>query len=177
MTQIVILSLLTLGLLAGLIIFVSGLIANLRTRVPYVPTHIIDIHDMIERAGLTAADTFVDLGSGNGRVVFAVERESGARVRGYELPSWMFWYAQLKKRLTHSQAELVSGNFFNQSWSDATVVYCYLLPSLMPRLSAKIRHEVAPGTKVISRDFPIPDLELVNQWKTPSKHTIYLYRL
>jgi hypothetical protein len=177
MIAIIILGICTFASLVLLVVFVSGLGANIASRVPYVPTRRTDIDMLVERVGITPSDTFVDLGSGNGRVVFAVERATGARVRGYEYPSWMLWYAKLKKRFTGSRAEFIAGNFFKKPWAGATIVYCYLLPQLMPRIIAKVRAELPAGTTVVSRDFPIPDLGLIEEWKTPSEHTFYIYKV
>lgn len=176
MIVLIILVICTLAAFVLLIVFVSGLAANLASRVPYVPTRMADLANLVERVGITPSDTFIDLGSGNGRVVFAIERLTGAQVRGYEYPSWMMWYAQIKKWLIGSRAEFVSGNFFKKPWTGATIVYCYLLPQLMPRIGAKVRAELPAGTTLVSRDFPIPDAELIEKWQSPSNHTFYIYK-
>jgi hypothetical protein len=177
MISVIVLLIIAVIVFLLLLVFLSGLIANAAGRVPFVPTSKEDIEDLVQRLHITSKDTFIDLGSGNGRVIFAVEQLTGAQVRGYEFPSWMHWYAKLKKILANSQAQLISGNFFKHSWSDATVVYCYLFPPVMSKIGEKVQTDLLPGARVVVRDFPIPNLSLKEQWQTPSDHTIYLYQV
>lgn len=162
-------------ILAGLIIFVSGLcvvmftemLNYIQTRVPFVPTSNADLAFVIARSGITPDDYVYDLGSGNGRVVFAMNNLAGARAKGFQRAGWTLWYAKLKNRILQfanryrkslsiehvqtqqPQIEFVTGNFFDYSWSEATVVYMYL--------------------------FPLPNLAHTETWKTPTKHDMFVY--
>jgi hypothetical protein len=147
----------------------------LQTHVPFVPTSKKDLIDMAERVGVTDKDLVIDLGSGNGKVLFAIEDVTGARARGLQHAGWTQTYAKLRKILTGSKVELVSGNFFNQPWTDATVVYGYLYPFLMSQVGEKAQEDCRPGTKIVVRDFPIPNLQLSESWETPTFHRMYLY--
>jgi hypothetical protein len=147
----------------------------IQTHVPFVPTSKKDLIDMTKRVGVTADDLVLDLGSGNGKVLFAVEDITGARARGLQRAGWTQTYAKLRKFLTGSKVEFVSGNFFDQSWTEATVIYGYLYPFLMSQVGEKAREDCRPGTRVVVRDFPIPNLQLVESWETPTYHRMYLY--
>lgn len=175
--QLILLFVMTGGALLILFMVFTELVNFLQTRVPFVPTSKKDIADMVHRVGITQQDLFLDLGSGNGKVVFAVEQLTGAKARGLQRGGWTQIYAKLRKRLTGSKAELVTGNFFNQPWSDATVIYCYLYPHLMNQVADKAKHDCKPGTKIVVRDFPIPNLQLHSSWQTPTYHDMYLYIL
>ncbi len=154
---------------------VTELITFILTRVPFIPTSTADIEDLIVRLDIQPIDYVYDIGSGNGKVVFAVEDLAGARVRGIQRAGWTQSYAKLKARLIGSKAELVSGNFFDHPWREATVIYAYLYPFLMSQVGDKVMQDCEPGTKIVTRDFPIPNLALADSWDTPSKHKIYLY--
>lgn len=177
MYNMVILILIVMALLAvGLLVVVfTEMVVYVSTHVPFVPTAQTDIVEIIGKVPITAADYVYDLGSGNGKVVFAIEQATGARVKGFQLRGWTHWYAKFKKTFTGSKAELVGGNFFDHNWGDATVVYTYLFPFLMKDVGSKVLAECQPGTKVVSRDFVIPNLPLYEEWQTPSGHTMRLY--
>lgn len=157
-------------------VVVSEFITFLRTRVPFVPTHAGDIEFIVKKLGLSSADTFYDLGSGNGKVVFLVEKLSGAKVLGFELGWWTIIFAKLKAGLTGSKARFINRNFFKQDWSGANYIYGYLYPPLMRRVEEKFLADCKPGNIAIIRDFPLPNLKPVEVYNLPKKHEIYIYK-
>ncbi len=163
------------GAILILIIILSEFVNYVQTRVPFVPTSKIDIEDMSKRLQISSEDLFIDLGSGNGKIVFAIENLTGARARGLQRRGWTQSYAKLRKLLTSSKSEFISGNFFDQSWSDATIIYCYLYPHLMNQVAEKALVECRSGTKIVVRDFPIKSLAHKETWRTPSNHEMFLY--
>lgn len=180
MMEVVILAALCVGALLMLVVMFTEMLNFLQTRVPFVPTAKADLVFMIERAGITADDYVYDLGSGNGKVVFAIEDLAGARAKGLQRGGWTQWYAQLRsagRRLFKGQNKtaFVTGNFFDHSWADATVVYGYLYPYLMRAVEEKALQDCKSGTKIIIRDFSLPTLPHADKWATPTGHTMYLY--
>jgi hypothetical protein len=172
---ILILIILLLGALLILVMVITEMTAFLRSRVPFVPTSRVDLLEISHRLPITKSDYVYDLGSGNGKVVFTIEQVTGARTKGFQYGGWTQWYAQLKKIITKSKSELISDNFFNHSWAEATVVYGYLYPHLMRSVGEKALADCKPGTKIVARDFPIPNLPLYEEWETASGHTMRLY--
>ncbi|HEX3099702.1 MAG TPA: hypothetical protein VHQ41_01880 [Patescibacteria group bacterium] len=174
--EIVILGLLLLGALFMLVVMFTEMMNFVQTRVPFVPTAKADLEFMIERAGIGAEDYVYDLGSGNGKVVFAMADLAGARAKGFQRSGWTQWYAKLRRAMqSQSRTEFVTGNFFDYSWSDATVVYAYLYPFLMQSVEDKALEDCQPGTKIVVRDFNLPSLPHSDTWQTPTGHTMYLY--
>ncbi len=147
------------------------------TRVPFVPTPTGDIRQLVARLGLSERDVIYELGSGNGRVVFELETLTGALLVGYEAVLWTHLWALLKKWRRRARAKFVYGNFFRHNWSEATVIYCYLYPPLMPAVGAKVLAECRPGTRVVSRDFPITALAETERIDTSPGHSLYIYRI
>ena len=165
-----------IGALILLYMMVTELINFVQTNVPFVPTSKVDLLNMIKRVGITSNDYVYDIGSGNGKVLFAVEDAvPGVRTKGFQRGGWTQVYAKLRKRFTYSSVELETGDFFKFSWADATIIYGYLYPFLMERVGGKAKKECRVGTKIVIRDFPIPNLKLHESWTTPSNHTIYVY--
>ena len=173
--------LILLFLLAFTVIFTfvmaTSLAGFVMTRVPYVRTRSRDVIEIISKTPISSSDVFFDLGSGDGRVVFLVENVTGARVKGFELTLWSHLWSRVKRFAKRSRAELVYGNFFKRDFSEATVIYCYLYPNIMRMIGDKVLAECKPGTKVISRDFPISNLPETISWRSTTGHSIYLYQI
>lgn len=161
----------------GLLLFIilTELSNFIMTHVPFVPTRKKDIEDLVKRVNIQPGDKFYDIGSGNGKVVFLIEKLTGAQTMGLQRAGWTQTYAKLKKRLIGSKARFISGNFFDHPWQEANVIYAYLYPFLMSQVGEKAMQDCRPGTKIIARDFYIPNLRLSDSWQTPSNHKIYLY--
>lgn len=158
-------------------IITSAFLGFLVTRVPFVPTSRLDIKPMVERLGIGAGDYVFELGSGNGKVVFLIEKYSKAKVRGFETTLWTHLWAKLLKVLKRSNAELVYANFFKKSWKDATIIYMYLYPPLMSHIAQKALAECKPGTRIVSRDFYNEHLTQIDRFKTPSGHEMFVYQI
>ncbi|MDP3741193.1 MAG: hypothetical protein Q8R08_02595 [bacterium] len=167
-----------LFLSAALLCFVvfSSAFSLLQTRVPFVSTADDDIKYLVEKNSIKPGDIFYDLGSGYGKVVFLVEKLSGAETVGFELNYAMYMLARLKKIFNRSRAVFFNRNFFEADWSEASIIYCYLFPPLMPQIEKKILENCKPNTTVICRDFPLPNLK-PHHIGSPNKHKLFFYRL
>jgi hypothetical protein len=164
---------------AFVILFVisSAFLGFLITRVPFVPTSKNDIEFIVNKLGISPKDIFYDLGSGNGKVVFLVEKLSGAKAKGFERTLWTHWWAKLQKILTGSKAQFSNKNFFKADWSGASIIYCYLYPPLMGNIEDKFKAEMKPGSIAIVRDFPFPKMPYAEKYYLPKEHEIYVYRI
>jgi hypothetical protein len=177
MWAIILFSFFLLGALLILFFITSAFLGFVITRVPFVPTAARDIRTIAERVPLTPSDVIYDLGSGNGKVAFMLERLTGAQTVGFEATLWTHWYARLKRWLTRSKAKFIRGNFFKHNWSPATVIYCYLYPPLMTQIGEKILAECRPGTTVIVRDFPIANWQHTDYFRTYGRHEVFVYKV
>jgi Histone methylation protein DOT1 len=199
LTTIILLFFLFLTLVILFVIF-SELVAFIRTRVPFVPTHAGDIEFIVKKLGISSRDVFYDLGSGNGKVVFLVNKLSGAKCVGFELSWWTVLFAKIKNLFYNpSQPPLwrrggataatpsfskegVGGvkfrnqNFFKANWSEANYIYAYLFPPLMGRVEQKFLADCRLGSIAIIRDFPLPNLPYAEKYYLPKKHEIYIYK-
>lgn len=167
-------------LVALVLLFVvySAFVGFLITRVPFVPTHASDIEFIVNQLGIHKGQVFYELGSGDGKVVFLVNKLSGARAVGYELTWWTHLWAKLKaklKRLSKDQVEFRNQNFFKHSWAEADYIYSYLYPPLMGRVEEKFLNDCKSGSIAIVRDFPFPKLKAKKVHNMPKGHEIYVY--
>lgn len=172
-----------------IVIIASAFLGFLLTRVPFVPTRRGDIEFIVKKLEISSRDIFYDLGSGNGKVCFVVNKLTGAKCVGFELTWWTYLLAQMKRKIQTRLAlgeprrsakrkiEFRNQNFFKHSWSEANIIYGYLYPPLMRRVEEKFLTDCKPGSVAIIRDFPFPNLKPIDVYRMPKKHEIYIYKL
>lgn len=150
------------------------LLPFLKFGAPYVPTSRSRVDLMIQKARLTPSDRVVDLGSGDGRILFAAAEKGVAKAVGFEIHSGLVKASRLTaktKGLTEN-VEIHKRSFWNEPMNEFSVVFMFQIPFALKRLSKKLRSELAPGSRVISNGYQIPDLRLIND-----DHQIYLYEI
>jgi 16S rRNA G966 N2-methylase RsmD len=123
---------------------------------PYVPTPGDVVERMLELAGVKANDIVYDLGSGDGRLVIEAARRYGARGVGVEREARLVEAARraAAEAKVADQVSFSQGDLFETDLRKATVLTLYLLPRLLEKLLPKLQAELAPGTRVVSHDFP-----------------------
>ncbi len=124
---------------------------------PFVPTKMEQIRKVLRVAGLKKGRVFYELGSGDGRVVFAASR-LGADSFGIE-QSWLrVLYSKYKaKRLRLPGAHFFHGNLFSKKYTNADIVYIYLLHKGVSRLETKLKGELKKGVVVITQTYHFPN--------------------
>ena len=141
---------------------------------PYAATPDAVVAEMLKLARVGPADFVVDLGSGDGRLVIAAVKQFGARGGfGVDINEDYVAYANAKASEAGiaDRAKFYARDLFATDIAQATVVTIYLFPGIMGRVADKLRAELAPGTRVVSHDFPFPDWtpDLVSTVASPEK--------
>ncbi|XP_035021774.1 ATP synthase subunit C lysine N-methyltransferase isoform X2 [Hippoglossus stenolepis] len=129
-----------------------------RLKVPYLPSskdQTLNIMKLLEgRTGHLA-----DLGSGDGRLVFAAS-SAGFQCTGFEINSILVAYARSKARWTGvppGQATFVNKDFWKTDLSLYNNLTAFLAPGVMEDLGEKLLKELADDTRVIACRFPFPN--------------------
>lgn len=127
--------------------------------VVWVPTPQSTVDKMLELTHVTAADTLIDLGSGNGITVISAAKK-GATAIGVEFNPDM---VKLARRLAaeagvSGKATFIEGDLFEADLSKATVITLFLLPDINEQLKPKLL-ELKPGTRIASNTFEMGDWE------------------
>lgn len=151
---------------------------------PYVPTPHNVVDTMLTLAYAESDDVVYDLGCGDGRILLAAVEDFGVKKAvGYDLNPKMCGRVRLKidEKGLRDRIEVVNGNFFLADLSGASVVTLYLTTSGNSKLRPKLEEELAPGSRVVSHDFPI------HGWTTAKEeppehyvvgsHKIYVYSI
>jgi len=127
--------------------------------VPYVPTRVSVVEEMLRMAEVKPTDVVYDLGCGDGRIVIMAAQKFGARGVGIDIDPKRIEEARANAAKTGvaDRAEFRLGDLFKADIRAATVVTLYLLPEVNVRLKPKLLSELAPGTRVVSHDFSMGD--------------------
>jgi predicted RNA methylase len=134
------------------------------------------VHKLLALAQVGPDDVVYDLGCGDGRLIIAAARRYGARAVGIEIHPLRYWWCKLRINALGlgDRVQVIRGDLFAQDLSDASVVTCYLLQRTNDRLEGKLRRELDPGTRVVSKRFTFSGLRLVRQ---DERDKLYLYDL
>lgn len=130
--------------------------------VGWLPTPKADLARIVALAALKPGDRFVELGAGDAHVSVAVQRASGARCTAIERSPFHWLLARLRLLATGTPVELVRGDLFD--FDLRTVDAAYLWGSMHGSagpFADKVRRELAPGVRLISRKRAIRGLEPV----------------
>ena len=125
--------------------------------VPYVPTDEPVVAAMLRFAAVTANDVVYDLGCGDGRIVIAAAKRA-------HVTDGVQFFCQ---------------SFFDTDFSDATVVFLYLLPAINCKLRPRLLTELKPGTRIVANYFGMSDWQpdmraeahhrILHQWIVPAQ--------
>ena len=135
---------------------------------PFVPSARKRHKTMLRLADLSDKDVVYDLGCGDGRLIFSASKLAKKAV-GYDLSIPLVLYGKLLS-LFHAKAHIRFGNLWKQDYSDADVIFCYLLPNAMKQFHRDVWPKLKKGTRVISNAFEIHNLKPVKK-----EDKVYLY--
>lgn len=124
---------------------------------PFIPSSKNTVRTMIRLARIRPGEKAYDLGCGDGRIVLAAAA-AGAHAVGYELSLPTFALARLRA-LFRPRATIRLGNFWQQDFSDADVIFCYLLMRPMRSFERRIWPTLKPGCRVVSHAFKMDNVK------------------
>ena len=136
---------------------------------------------MLTLARITKDDVVYDLGSGDGRIVVLAAQKYGARGVGIEIDRTLVEISRQVAREgeVDTRVTFIEGDLFTADISKATIVTLWLSTPVNRRLEAKLKRELRPGARIVSRQFPIgawaPDRsvhvgdEILRLWTIPPR--------
>ncbi|MCL5406959.1 MAG: methyltransferase domain-containing protein [Patescibacteria group bacterium] len=111
------------------------------------------IYNSLKLAQLKKGEIFYDLGCGDGSSLIEAAK-FGARATGFEISPYYYLWTKLRT-FRDRNIKVVYKNIKEVDLSKADVVYCYLLPEFLEKLSSKFQKELKSGARLISVGFPI----------------------
>lgn len=143
---------------------------------PWVPTHRSRARRMLEFANFKDGETVLDLGSGDGAILFCAVEDFGARhAFGYEINPILIAMARCRAKLRKLERAVttVKANIFKDKIVHADVITTFLIPSTMKRLLPRFA-ALPPHTRIVSRGFAIPGVAATKKQEGPEEW-LYLY--
>ena len=161
--------------MAAVILFVL-----LYFKVPFVRVPKEVISKVLSEINIAKDMTVYDLGCGNARVLLEIEKQTGAKTIGFEISPWAYFMGRLNILVHRSKTKVLYKNFYHQNVSDADVVFCYLLDTVMPKVGKQLEAQLKPGAIVISFAFPIKAWEPIKIvapfTDTKKKSKLFIYQ-
>ncbi|MDD4937973.1 MAG: hypothetical protein PHX34_03060 [Candidatus Shapirobacteria bacterium] len=122
----------------------------------YYPSVEKDIQSLIKSVKPKSKDIFVDLGSGDGRIIIAAAK-MGIKSVGYELNPTLFYKSTKKIKKLHLShlAKIKLKNFWKIDFNSIDIIYVYQFPKYIKKLE-KILNQTNHSITVISYRYPFP---------------------
>ena len=124
---------------------------------PFVPTSQKVIDEILEKAKLKPHSVFIELGSGDGRVVRRAVRRYKVSGIGIEIHPYLYIYSLIKAKLERLDAIVFRRqSFFTTDLKGADTIFLFLLPRTLKKLRDKFSKECQRNCLIISHGFKIP---------------------
>ncbi len=151
-------------------VFISTFLPTFFSGAPYAPTKRSGIAPMVKLAAIRPAEAAIDIGSGDGRLVFALAA-AGAEGYGIEInPLLVFWSKLLAPRQLRMHVHIFRDSIWKHDFSTYTVVTVFGIPYIMKRLEEKLQRELPVGARIVVNRYPFPT------WKPALQQgKLYLY--
>jgi ribosomal protein L11 methylase PrmA len=142
----------------------------------FIPTQPEYVSGFFELVNLLPSDVVYDLGSGDGRLLFAALEKGAGRVIGIDIDPERVQSARdnAVKKGFQDRATFIESDVLNATLADASVVFCYLCTAASEALRPKFESELKPGTRVVMESFPVPGWQPSKTYSMGYK-TFYLY--
>ncbi len=125
--------------------------------ISWIPTQTENIDVFFELCPISSSDIVYDLGSGDGRLLFAASEKGAAKCVGIDIDQRMVEISKetarekgMDRKLTFIEADITDVEL-----SQASVIFCYVHSTASTALKPKFEKELKPGTRIVMESFPI----------------------
>jgi predicted RNA methylase len=142
----------------------------------FVPTPDDCVDGFFELATVSSSDVVYDLGSGDGRLLFAALEKGARQVVGVELDAELVRLARetAENKGVADRATFIEADVLDVNLANATLVLCYLFPTASEALRPKFESELKQGTRIVMEAFRIPGWKPLKTTDRGSE-SFYLY--
>jgi SAM-dependent methyltransferase len=133
----------------------------------WVPTDPEFVTGFFELAPVSATDVVYDLGCGDGRLLFAAIEKGAGRGVGIDIDPVRVKASKeaAEKRGLNGEVHFIEADVMQADFSDATIIFYYLLTTAAAALKPKFEAELRPGTRVVMESFPVPGWKPVRTYE------------
>lgn len=152
-----------------------------RGEVPFVQSDTRIVRRVLDEGLLPERGMVLDLGCGDGTLLFALERRGHAGpLIGYEHSLHPWASGALWAWLTRSRVRVLHRDARDAPLQDASAVYVFLLENALEELRPLFESSLTPGTVLVSAEFAVPGWRPVRtvfcHGVTSKQAPIYVYR-
>jgi len=147
-------------LILVLLAYITSIVLNFFT--PFYTTPSKVLKDIVKHFKLKKDEKFVDLGCGDGRVVFTTYRMYKCHSTGYEVSPVLLMFVKLAKLIAYPfnrKVQFIEEDFFKVNLKEYDVIYCCLPTDILNILSKKFKKELKDGSRVFSYMNEIPNIK------------------
>lgn len=119
---------------------------------PFVPSSRKNILKAFQKYDLGVKHRFIDLGSGDGRVVISAAR-MGAEAIGVEINPFLVFWSRFWAFVLRKNAKFILGSYWNVDLSNYNFLFVYLYPEVVKKMEEKIFSTMPKGSIVVSNTF------------------------
>jgi hypothetical protein len=155
-----------------------GLLSDLKGA-PFVPTSNKNLKEILSLAKLKKGQVFLELGSGDGRVVREAVKKYGVSGIGIDVNPLLILLSKIIARIQNiPNTVFLRLNIFDYNFNKSNVIFLFMLPKTIRKLRAKFLKECKKGTLIISHGFKIEDFEDYLIYKLSREpYPTYFYKL
>ncbi len=159
--------------IVGIIFFVFALYILYQSfvSISYVPSSAKRAEKILKEYGLNSTHSFVDLGSGDGRIVYRIRRHTGNSF-GIESNLLLVLLCRTANAFRSNKGNFNWGSLYQTDLSNYNYIYCYLAPKMMAKLEQKLERELKPGTILVSKSFKLPNTTPISE----AENHYYVYK-
>ncbi|XP_017794750.1 PREDICTED: protein FAM173B [Habropoda laboriosa] len=127
---------------------------------PYVPATTQQVQNVLH-ALEGRSGSLIDLGSGDGRIVFATAK-AGFKAHGIELNPWLVWYSRLKALISRSssQTTFIKQNLWKHNLRNYNNIVLFGVDQMMQDVETKFINELQKDSVIIACRFPLPSMKI-----------------
>lgn len=159
--------------LVGIIVvalWIWNLIQSLWCGAPYVPIRSKDLHLILQSVAPHKSSHFLELGSGDGRVVCAFVKRFGLMGRGVDVSPLWCTLARLRAWWMGVSVDIQLKNICDADFAWADTIYVFMLPAFLKSAGFHQKiEECRSGTRIISHGFEIYHQRLRQLMTIPTK--------
>lgn len=125
----------------------------------WIPTQPEYINPFFELCPVSSSDVVYDLGSGDGRLLFAALERGADRCVGIDIDPDRVNASReaAKSKGWDKKVNFIEADVMAVGLSEASVIFCYLLNTASTALRPKFEKELKPGTRVVMESFAVPE--------------------
>lgn len=168
------------------VVIASAAIAGV-SAAPWVPTKPSQRRKFIDSLPMTGTERVVDLGCGDGSMLFGIARKyPGIHAVGVDISilplaigmvrRWVSrWRAGDHKGLPYTNVRLRLANLWTTDVREADLVFVFLMEKAYPKLVKKLAVELGDNARVAVEVWPLPGIEATETLREEGLLPVYIY--